>query len=149
MALKTLGPRIVVLDARGHLESGYLDYICFSMTPTRCDGPDTLEERRPLLRRRIRSMSTRAGTTPQGSARPGRWAPPSRQLRRSAAGCTRRIRARRTRHGPTALFAACVRAGLRRVVHLSAIGMDREQPTEFSKTKAAGDEALAGPISTG
>jgi hypothetical protein len=32
MTLKTLGPRIAVLDARGHLEGGYLDYMCFSMT---------------------------------------------------------------------------------------------------------------------
>ena len=45
--------------------------------------------------------------------------------------------------GPAALFAACERADVRRVIHLSAIGMNREQPTEFSKTKAAGDAALA------
>ena len=44
--------------------------------------------------------------------------------------------------GPAALFAACARARVRRVIHLSAIGVDREQPTAFSRTKAAGDEAL-------
>ena len=44
--------------------------------------------------------------------------------------------------GPTALFAACERAGVRRVIHLSAIGVDRETPTDFSRTKAAGDAAL-------
>ena len=44
--------------------------------------------------------------------------------------------------GVGALFAACERAGVRRVVHLSAIGVDRETPTEFSRTKREGDEAL-------
>lgn len=44
--------------------------------------------------------------------------------------------------GVAALFAACERAGIRRVVHLSAIGIDRETPTDFSRTKRAGDEAL-------
>ena len=44
--------------------------------------------------------------------------------------------------GPAALFAACEKAGIRRVVHLSAIGVDHETPTEFSRTKAQGDKAL-------
>lgn len=44
--------------------------------------------------------------------------------------------------GPTALFAACEQAGVRRVVHISAIGIDRDTPTAFSRTKLAGDEAL-------
>ncbi len=44
--------------------------------------------------------------------------------------------------GVGALFAACESAGVRRVVHLSAIGVDRETPTEFSRTKREGDEAL-------
>src|SRR3954452_14021724 len=44
--------------------------------------------------------------------------------------------------GVGALFAACERAGIRRVVHLSAIGVDRETPSEFSRTKREGDEAL-------
>ncbi len=44
--------------------------------------------------------------------------------------------------GPNALFQACTRAGVRRVVHLSAIGLDRETPTEFSRTKLAGDGLL-------
>lgn len=44
--------------------------------------------------------------------------------------------------GAAALFAACERAGVRRVVHLSAIGVDRETPTAFSRSKAAGDRAL-------
>lgn len=42
-----------------------------------------------------------------------------------------------------ALFSACERAGVRKVVHFSAIGIDREQPSSFSATKLAGDEALA------
>src|SRR5436305_674525 len=43
--------------------------------------------------------------------------------------------------GPTALFRACERGGVRRVIHLSAVGVDRETPTEFSRTKLAGDQA--------
>jgi uncharacterized protein YbjT (DUF2867 family) len=41
-----------------------------------------------------------------------------------------------------ALFRACEQAGVRRVVHFSAIGVDREQPSAFSASKLAGDEAL-------
>lgn len=44
---------------------------------------------------------------------------------------------------PSALFAACVAAGVRRVVHLSAIGVDRGASTAFSRTKQKGDHALA------
>lgn len=45
--------------------------------------------------------------------------------------------------GPAALFAACEKAGIRRVVHLSAIGVDRAAPTEFSRTKLHADDVLA------
>ena len=44
--------------------------------------------------------------------------------------------------GIGALFAACERLGLRRVVHISAIGVDRQTPTEFSRTKVEADRAL-------
>ncbi|HEV2954858.1 MAG TPA: NAD(P)H-binding protein, partial [Xanthobacteraceae bacterium] len=44
--------------------------------------------------------------------------------------------------GAAALFRACERAGVRRVVHVSAVGVDRATPTEFSRTKLAGDQAL-------
>jgi uncharacterized protein YbjT (DUF2867 family) len=44
--------------------------------------------------------------------------------------------------GISALFAACERLGIRRVVHFSAIGVDRATPTAFSRTKLQGDEAL-------
>lgn len=44
--------------------------------------------------------------------------------------------------GIAALFAACEALGIRRVVHFSAIGVDRATPTEFSRTKLAGDQAL-------
>lgn len=44
--------------------------------------------------------------------------------------------------GPGALFAACVDAGVRRVIHFSAIGVDRHQVSAFSATKLEGDEAL-------
>jgi uncharacterized protein YbjT (DUF2867 family) len=44
--------------------------------------------------------------------------------------------------GVSALFRACERAGVRRVVHLSAVGVDRVGTTAFSRTKLAGDRAL-------
>ena len=44
--------------------------------------------------------------------------------------------------GPHALIAACRASGVHRIVHFSAIGVDRATPTEFSRTKLAGDEAL-------
>lgn len=43
---------------------------------------------------------------------------------------------------PAALFRACADAGVRRVVHLSALGVDRAA-TDFSRTKREGDAALA------
>jgi uncharacterized protein YbjT (DUF2867 family) len=43
--------------------------------------------------------------------------------------------------GPAALFAACVKAGVRRVVHLSALGAE-QGATDFSRSKRAGDHAL-------
>jgi uncharacterized protein YbjT (DUF2867 family) len=43
---------------------------------------------------------------------------------------------------PSALFAACAKAGVRRVIHLSAIGVDRQTPSAFTRSKAAGDKAL-------
>ncbi|WP_309091997.1 SDR family oxidoreductase [Phenylobacterium sp.] len=45
--------------------------------------------------------------------------------------------------GAEALFAACEAAGVRRVIHLSAIGADRGGVSSFSATKAEGDQALA------
>jgi uncharacterized protein YbjT (DUF2867 family) len=44
--------------------------------------------------------------------------------------------------GVGALYAACEQAGVRRVVHFSAVGVDRATPTAFSRTKLAGDTAL-------
>lgn len=43
---------------------------------------------------------------------------------------------------PEALYQACVGAGVRRVVLLSAIGVDRMTPTDFSATKSLGEERL-------
>jgi uncharacterized protein YbjT (DUF2867 family) len=43
-----------------------------------------------------------------------------------------------------ALYTACEQAGVRRVVHLSAIGVERGGLSEFSATKRAGEEALMG-----
>lgn len=45
--------------------------------------------------------------------------------------------------GPAALFRACELAGVRKVIHISAIGIDREALTAFSASKARGDAALA------
>lgn len=44
--------------------------------------------------------------------------------------------------GPSALFQACERAGVRRVIHFSAMGVEKEQPSAFSRTKLEGDKAL-------
>jgi uncharacterized protein YbjT (DUF2867 family) len=44
--------------------------------------------------------------------------------------------------GAGALFDACEQSGARRVIHLSAIGVDRAQPSRFSATKYAGDRHL-------
>ncbi len=41
-----------------------------------------------------------------------------------------------------ALGEACVERRIRRLVHFSAIGVDRATPSEFSESKAAGDAAL-------
>jgi uncharacterized protein YbjT (DUF2867 family) len=43
---------------------------------------------------------------------------------------------------PRALFQACEQAGVRRVVQISALGVDRKAPTRFSQTKLEGDKAL-------
>jgi uncharacterized protein YbjT (DUF2867 family) len=44
--------------------------------------------------------------------------------------------------GAAALFEACECTDVRRVVHLSAIGVERGGVSEFSRSKLAGDEAL-------
>ena len=46
--------------------------------------------------------------------------------------------------GTVALFDACKRAGVRRVVHISAIGVSAEGRTDFARTKAQADAHLAG-----
>jgi uncharacterized protein YbjT (DUF2867 family) len=43
---------------------------------------------------------------------------------------------------PRALWSACEAAGVSRVVHLSALGVDRGGITDFSESKRQGDEAL-------
>jgi uncharacterized protein YbjT (DUF2867 family) len=43
---------------------------------------------------------------------------------------------------PAALFAACERAGVRRVVHLSALGSAEDARTAYWRSKAAGERAL-------
>jgi uncharacterized protein YbjT (DUF2867 family) len=44
--------------------------------------------------------------------------------------------------GVAALYAACEARGVRRVIHLSAIGADRETPSTFSRTKRDGENVL-------
>ena len=48
---------------------------------------------------------------------------------------------------PTKLVAACERAGVGRLVHISALGADPGGPTEYQRSKAAGEAAIraAGP----
>jgi uncharacterized protein YbjT (DUF2867 family) len=46
--------------------------------------------------------------------------------------------------GIGALFAACERAQVRRVIHISAIGIGPHSPTAFARSKFAADEALMG-----
>ena len=43
---------------------------------------------------------------------------------------------------PSALWEACEQAGVTRVIHFSAMGVDRGGLTDFSRTKMKGDEAL-------
>jgi uncharacterized protein YbjT (DUF2867 family) len=45
--------------------------------------------------------------------------------------------------GTKALFDGCVRAGVKHVVHVSAIGAEAEGPSLFSRTKAAAEAYLA------
>jgi uncharacterized protein YbjT (DUF2867 family) len=45
---------------------------------------------------------------------------------------------------PAALWKACAEAGVRRVIHFSAMNVDRGGLTRFSRTKLRGDEALMG-----
>ncbi|WP_085027974.1 SDR family oxidoreductase [Ensifer aridi] len=44
--------------------------------------------------------------------------------------------------GPSALFQACEQKGVSRVIHFSAMGVEKEQPSSFSRTKFEGDKAL-------
>jgi uncharacterized protein YbjT (DUF2867 family) len=44
--------------------------------------------------------------------------------------------------GVATLFAACEQLHIRRVIHFSALGVDRQTPSAFSRTKLAGDQAL-------
>ncbi|WP_309084238.1 SDR family oxidoreductase [Chelativorans sp.] len=44
--------------------------------------------------------------------------------------------------GAAALFRACEKLSVRRVIHFSAIGVDRAQPSAFSTTKLEGDRLL-------
>ncbi len=46
--------------------------------------------------------------------------------------------------GAGALFAACVRAGVRRVILISAVGVGADEGTRFARTKYAAEEMLKG-----
>jgi uncharacterized protein YbjT (DUF2867 family) len=50
--------------------------------------------------------------------------------------------ARVHRDAPAALWRACAEAGVRRVIHFSAMGVDRGALSRFSETKREGDSAL-------
>src|SRR5689334_19150669 len=44
--------------------------------------------------------------------------------------------------GPRRLFEAAVRAGVNRIVHVSALGADEDAETRYHRSKKAGDDAL-------
>ena len=44
--------------------------------------------------------------------------------------------------GPAALYRTCEASSVKRVVHVSAVGVEREQPSAFSATKFTGDQQL-------
>lgn len=46
---------------------------------------------------------------------------------------------------PRRLAQACTTAGVRRVVHVSALGADMQAPSRYLRSKAAGEAALASP----
>ncbi len=46
---------------------------------------------------------------------------------------------------PRRLAQACATAGVRRVVHVSALGADAQAPSRYLRSKAAGEAALASP----
>jgi uncharacterized protein YbjT (DUF2867 family) len=46
------------------------------------------------------------------------------------------------RDAPTALYAACAQAGVRRVIHFSAMGADQESLSAFSRSKREAEDAL-------
>ena len=46
------------------------------------------------------------------------------------------------RSGPIALFDACLRAGVRRIVQISALGADADATSRFHRSKRDADEAL-------
>lgn len=45
--------------------------------------------------------------------------------------------------GPTALFAACERAGVKRIIHISAVGADPAAGTEYARSKQRTEQRLA------
>jgi uncharacterized protein YbjT (DUF2867 family) len=49
---------------------------------------------------------------------------------------------KRLQAGTAALFSACERAGVRRVIHISAIGAEPAGPSEFARSKAAIEDDL-------
>jgi uncharacterized protein YbjT (DUF2867 family) len=59
-------------------------------------------------------------------------------LQDSAKDSTRKVHL----DAPAALYAACAQAGVRRIVHISAMGAGEAGLTAFSRTKHAADEAL-------
>jgi len=64
------------------------------------------------------------------------------QLRRRVAGRLRDDVRRVQLDGTKALFDGCVRAGVKRVIHISAIGAEPDGPSAFSRSKAAAEAYL-------
>ena len=134
--------RILVIGATGLIGSAVVARLLDAGHEVRGLARNTARARRCQPQAEWVSLDIAAATRPED------WLPASPASTRSsiAPGSCRIRRSNSTRgvhaDGVGALFAACERAGVRRVVHLSAIGVDRETPTEFSRTKREGDEAL-------
>lgn len=64
----------------------------------------------------------------------------------NAAGALQDVAGKATRGvhviGVSALYHACESCGVRRVIHFSAIGIDRDAPSQFSQSKREGEDVL-------
>jgi len=136
------GLRVLLLGATGLIGSAIAARLHGDghevLAVTRSQGPDAM--RLPVAQRA--EMDIRAATTPEA------WLPHLKGMD-AVVNCAgvlqdgvRDSTAAVHREAPAALWEACERLGVRRVVQLSAMGVDRGGVSAFSHSKLAGDEAL-------